>query len=280
MNPETYSLKPETLTAYTCRFELELGAGGGQAIRYIAPHHKMDRSKPINITYVLPPGQLTDLLLLHINEGHDVMTKKFGRQPCLFMNRLGEEFSDQTFCVWWKRVLSAKYYGIHGFTPYFAANFGRRIFCEWYTAVSGYAAEEWSSAGACMGNGPKVWLSHYAPTVRQRMMQHAVDNHVAKRGAAAVPPTVATSTRPGAPMPPPPAVPMPDVAVDAAGVAAMASCGLPTLVPQCGVASTSMAAEHGVHAPSAEMIDLSMDADADGGAGGADDGDCVITHCS
>ncbi len=241
--------------------------GGRQAIRYIAPHHKMDRSKPISITYVLPPGQLTDLLLLHINEGYGIMTEKLGKQSCLFMDRVtGEEFSDQTFCTWWKSVLKAKNYGIGGFEPYFSANTGRRIYCEWYTAVSGYAAEEWSSAGACMGNGPKVWLSHYAPTVRQRMMQHAVDNHAAKRGAAVVPPPMAASMHPGAPAAP--------AASHAAGIGAMApTCGLPKLVPQCGVASSSMAAEHGMHA--ASVVDLSMDIDDD-----EHDDDCVITHCS
>ena len=109
------------------RFEVHKSEGGGHhVVNYIAPHHKNDRrGKNQVLTYDLPAGPLSDLMLIHIREGHGVLTRAYKhRQPHLFMSGTGLAFSDCLFTQWWH----AFYHNSNGPMPYFPPSKGRTLF--------------------------------------------------------------------------------------------------------------------------------------------------------
>ena len=154
------------------------GIGGAceEVVRYIAPHHKNDRrGSNLVISYDLPPGPLTKLLLIHIREGHGVLSR-FHRhaQPHLFMSSSGLAFTDALFASWW-----ATFYSNHqGPEPYFPPSKGRTLFVEHFIASTGHQPQEsWEGAAMAMGNSVKQWREFYAPRMKHRLAQQAVHKH-------------------------------------------------------------------------------------------------------
>jgi hypothetical protein len=148
----------------------------GEVVRYIAPHHKNDRrGSNLVISYDLPPGPLTQLFLIHIREGHGVLSR-FHRhaQPHLFMSSSGLAFTDTLFAVWW-----ATFYSSHkGPEPYFPPSKGRTLFVEHFIASTGHQPQEsWEGAAMAMGNSVKQWREFYAPRMKHRLAQEAVHKH-------------------------------------------------------------------------------------------------------
>lgn len=159
-------------------------------VQYVAPHHKNDRKalgpgRPISYTF--PPGPLSELVALHVQEGHAALRK--GRtQPLLFTDRAGKAFDDCTFSIWWAELLR----GPHGPAGKFAAfppSKGRNLFIGYYMAIHGTTPDDWEGAAACMGNSVRMWREVYAPQVRRaqaaRNAQRSVDRYASVRAAAA-----------------------------------------------------------------------------------------------
>jgi hypothetical protein len=161
------------------RFEVVQGARGeDDRIRYVAPHHKTERRQGGRVlTYMVPEGPLTHLMLIHIKEGHAVLCDNMGReQPLLFMTRAGNGFDDVTFPQWWASFFDSPW-GPPSDVTYFPPNKGRTIFVEHYMSTTGNHPEEWEGAAYAMGNSIKQWREHYAPQMRDRLAQEAVNSH-------------------------------------------------------------------------------------------------------
>ena len=148
----------------------------GEVVRYIAPHHKNDRrGANLVISYDLPPGPLTQLMLIHIREGHRVLAS-FHRhpQPHLFMSSSGLAFNDALFAIWWHNF----YVNHNGPEPYFPPSKGRTLFVEHFIASTGHQPKEsWEGAAMAMGNSVKQWKEFYAPRMKHRLAQDAVHQH-------------------------------------------------------------------------------------------------------
>lgn len=149
-------------------------------IKYIAPHHKNDRRGSNQVlTYDLPPGELTQLMLIHIQEGHEAMTTGSGRpaQPYLFMTSAGHAFNNCTFSQWW-----FGFYCTHGGPkPHFPPSKGRTLFVEHFISSTGQQPHEWEGPALAMGNSVKQWREFYAPRMKGRLAQEAVQKHQAWR---------------------------------------------------------------------------------------------------
>ncbi len=153
-------------------------AAGGEevVVRYIAPHHKNDRRGSNQVlSYDLPAGPLTQLMLIHIREGHGVMTHTYKHaQPHLFMSGSGMAFTDVMFANWWHGF----YHSHKGPLPYFPPSKGRTLYVENFIASTGHQPQEsWEGAALAMGNSVKQWHEFYAPRMRHRLAQEAVHRH-------------------------------------------------------------------------------------------------------
>lgn len=162
------------------RFEVHKSEGGGEVVTYIAPHHKNDRRGSNQVlTYDLPAGPLTELMLMHIKEGHGVLIRAYKhRQPHLFMSGSGLSFSDCLFAQWWHNF----YHNTKGPLPYFPPSKGRTLFVESFISSTGHQPQEsWEGAAMAMGNSVKQWKEFYAPRMKHRLAQEAVHKHQAWR---------------------------------------------------------------------------------------------------
>jgi hypothetical protein len=116
--------------------------GFGRSIRSVVVHGKTERSaKGCNLTYTLPRGLLTRLLMVHITVGHGRLTNSLEReQPRLFVtvfgkaHNHGQAWQDSPFCQAFRKIIDecplAPLYGIKPFPPSVA----RTVFVEDYLA--------------------------------------------------------------------------------------------------------------------------------------------------
>ena len=144
-----------------------------RVIQFIAPHHKTERRGFSAISFDLPEGIFTKLLLLHIDHGHRILTQYTGDyMPFLFSTRMGKQFSACNFTQYWGILMkSAKD------IPYFPPSLARTSFVDSYTSVFGEEPEAWEGAATVMGNTVKMWNEMYNPLKRGREAQAAVDRH-------------------------------------------------------------------------------------------------------
>lgn len=185
--------------AHTHRLEI-CTEDGVERINLKAVHYKLDRRTWDTIDYKVPLGELHDMLLLYINEGHPVLEEEWGSQHFMFMNHGGNDFLEKksTFPYYWTNVLKGKWLNpAMPFKQHFPAVKGRNMYIRFVTANTGEHAKELHEGIAhAMGQmGTKHWGMHYAPGNKNRMAQLAADNHhVLRRGnngasTSAAPPT-------------------------------------------------------------------------------------------
>lgn len=148
--------------------------GDTRTIQFIAPHHKTERKGFSAITFTLPEGIFTKLLLLHIDYGHKLLTQFTGdHMPFLFATKSGKQFSAANFTQYWGILMkSAKD------IPYFPPSLARTSFVDSYTSLFGEEPDAWEGAATVMGNTVKMWNEMYNPLKRGREAQDAVDRHV------------------------------------------------------------------------------------------------------
>lgn len=109
-------------------------------------HHKTDRRVWRNINYSLAStGVLQDFVLLHLQQGHDVMCSRMGIQPNLFMSSNGGSFDDALFTLYWGSLLIGKWIPeLPPFSPYFPPSKARNIYVDYYTSESGALIVNWA----------------------------------------------------------------------------------------------------------------------------------------
>lgn len=125
------------------------------------------------LQYDLPRGDITKLLLWHINFGHKTLTLEQSKQTtALFVKRSGEAFNScSVFTQYWGTVMTGS--GI----PYFAPSCGRTIFVEGYTSNNGADEGCWDGAALIMGNCVRRWKESYNPSRKRRLVDLALGQH-------------------------------------------------------------------------------------------------------
>ena len=152
---------------------------GSQAVRVVsfcAPHHKNEARGFAPIRFDFPAGEVTDLLLAHVEHGHALLTAKHrDNSPQLFVRRSGRPFNDSVFSQFWRQLMqdSAAPLDLLPFT----AQDARTTFVEDYTSATGMHPDMWDGAAAVMGNTTRQWAASYNPSRQQRLAQAAVNAH-------------------------------------------------------------------------------------------------------
>lgn len=163
-----------------CRFAITVVEDGKRRVEYIAPHHKNERRSLGAIRFMIPAGDLTDLLLLHITKGHQVLCKMHRvSQPKLFMTNSGMDFMSckSMFNYFWYTALIGTWCPDHKSLSAFTPSSGRTMYVEHVTSLTGYQPELWEGPARCMGSSAKTWALHYAPGLNARQMQAGADGN-------------------------------------------------------------------------------------------------------
>ena len=144
-------------------------------------HGKNDRrasAAAYRISFQVPAGPLSRLLLAHVRYGHLLLTQEnpdaaSGR---LFVLDSGKAFDDSTFVQYWSKAMrqTAGKFNL----PYFPPSKARTMFVEAYTEQNGGMEPSfWDGASAIMGNTPQQWNASYRPSKRQRDADKVVGSY-------------------------------------------------------------------------------------------------------
>jgi hypothetical protein len=139
----------------------------------IIEHGKNEfRGSGSGLQYDLPRGEITKLLLWHINHGHKTLTLEQSKQTTeLFVKRSGQAFqSCPEFTQYWGTLMTGSN------IPYFPPSAGRTIFVEGYTSNNGADEGCWDGAALIMGNSVKRWKESYNPSRKRRLAELALGN--------------------------------------------------------------------------------------------------------
>jgi hypothetical protein len=150
-------------------------------ISCITVHGKNERtSVGCNLKLQLPPGDFTDLLLVHIRVGHSILQlESCNPSPYLFNSDKGQNMAERNcdFTAAWGKIMKrcpvAKAMAI----PYFPPSKARTSFVQGYRGGMGVDPKMWDGAAACMGNSVRQWDATYDKRKRGRMAQEAVNQH-------------------------------------------------------------------------------------------------------
>lgn len=152
---------------------------GKEGLSLYIEHGKNDRreSKEMyKVSFRVPEGKLTKLLLAHVHEGQHLLTQHLpDPQHNLFVLGSGNSFNNVTFTQYWGKVMrhaQAKY-GL----SYFAPSLARTIFIEDFVAAHGSEPDLIEGAAVIMGNTAAQWQKSYNPSRKRRAAAAAVAQH-------------------------------------------------------------------------------------------------------
>ena len=147
-------------------------------VTFHVEHGKTDKSGnfvPVDIP--LPRGNLTKLLLAHIQQGQavrlDYTPSPDGQATTLFVSGGGNAFSSATFDQYWAGLLKRTSTDIKHFPPSLA----RTSYVEEYISGMGDKPRTWDGAAVIMGNSVKTWGQNYAPMWRYKKAQEVIALH-------------------------------------------------------------------------------------------------------
>lgn len=162
------------------------------SIKVVVAHGKTERKRAgVDLTWELPRGDLTKLMLAHIMVGHSILTLESAElRPRLFHNSACNPFTHVSFAQFWNNLVKccpiANSLGIQPFPP----SACRTLFVDSYTSANGVPPSLWDGASLVMGNSTRQWQATYNPHGRSRLAQESVDKHkeyVSKRFKATIP---------------------------------------------------------------------------------------------
>ena len=152
---------------------IEYTADGG--LQVTLPHHKNERRWVATITFKLP---LEVCQVMHplLEWGHrlvtewDTISNEDRQHPFLFVDDKGRQFTDATFCLYWKGLLEKA--GSHAQFP---PQRLRHIFVDERRGADRVAGPSDRGAAMVMGNSERTWDAIYDIRFHRRHAQHAVD---------------------------------------------------------------------------------------------------------
>lgn len=141
-------------------------------------HSKTERHSSEELSYLLPRGTMTVLMLLHVRMGHMLLTQEIVPAiPNLFLKRNGCFNSPPVFTQYWQRLMTTCPIARELQLAYFAPQKGRTVFVEGYTSMHGVAPEFWDGAACIMGNTTTQWRASYNPSRKRRLAQMSIQQH-------------------------------------------------------------------------------------------------------
>jgi hypothetical protein len=130
------------------------------------------------LKYNIPKGNISKLLLAHIEEGHSVLTMHSPHIVAeLFTTNAGSPFADCSFTQYWETLMKKCPVAISLQIRYFPPSTARSMFVEHYTSAHGVPPDMWDGAAAIMDNSVRQWTDTYARGMRNRNAQRSVDFH-------------------------------------------------------------------------------------------------------
>lgn len=150
-----------------------------KAVRLEIVHGKNDRRQcreMYNVSFTLPEGPISKLLLAHLFEGQHLLTHHLpDNHGHMFVTGSGASFSNAVFTQYWAKLMrrAEAEYGL----AYFPPSLARTIFVEDYTLVHGSSPDMLEGAAAIMGNTVAQWEKSYNPSKRRRLAREVVAHH-------------------------------------------------------------------------------------------------------
>lgn len=128
------------------------------------------------LEYAFPDGPLVKSLLAHISSGHTRLTARTGEMTSLFVSRPGNQFSNTTFCHFWKSLMKQV-----NKQEYFPPSLLRTMFVEEYTSAHGAEPDMWDGCAAIMGNSVAQWSRSYNPSAKRRKAKASIHSFTRRR---------------------------------------------------------------------------------------------------
>ena len=131
-------------------------------VRFVAPHHKNTWRGAQPIDFMIPLGDLSDFLLIHNDQGHDLITEAEN----MFASGSGAKFNDSTFCTFFRSTClkGAPF-------PPFPPSWARHIFVQEYCGVFGEDPDMWDGAST-VRNAPRLYDSPQLDLTRVLVLKH------------------------------------------------------------------------------------------------------------
>lgn len=147
-------------------------------VAFHVEHGKTDKhGNFVPLDVILPRGNLTKLLLAHIEQGQAVRVgytpDPEGSATSLLISGGGKTFTNSTFDHYWAGLLRRTAKDI----PHFPPSLARTSYVEDFIAGMGDKPQTWDGAAVIMGNSVKTWTQNYAPTRRLRSARETIALH-------------------------------------------------------------------------------------------------------
>jgi hypothetical protein len=151
------------------------------SIQSIVVHGKNDRRpRACDIKYVLPPGDLTTILLAHITLGHLVISsrtkQRFRGTSRMFVSSFGGPFDNSGFTQYWGKIVKTCNIARQMNISYFQPSAVRTTWVEDACAALGMPPNHWDGAAVVMGSNTRQWTANvYYPNKPCVAAQNAID---------------------------------------------------------------------------------------------------------
>ena len=163
--------KSDCVHGPSCHGNLLRGCIGGPLSLYL-PHHKNEASwgrAPIRFQL---PQELTELMSLHLSQGHALVTEYLGNeeQPHVFVDYQARPLTDSNFTIYWGRIMRA-----YGLQDTISPSQCRQVFVHERRSAERVEGPSDKGAAMVMGHSVKQWDKWYDLDFHARHAQQAVD---------------------------------------------------------------------------------------------------------
>ena len=163
--------KSDCVHGPSCHGNLLRGCNSGPLSLYL-PHHKNEASWGRAAIRFQLPQELTELMSLHLSQGHTLLTEYMGNeeQPHVFVDYQARPFTDSNFTIYWGRIMRA-----YGLQDTISPSQCRQVFVHERRSAERVEGPSDKGAAMVMGHSPKQWDKWYDLDFHARHAQQAVD---------------------------------------------------------------------------------------------------------
>ena len=183
--------KPDCIHGSSCHGNVLQNKGTTGLHMHLA-HHKNEAAwgrAPISFQV---PQQLAELLVLHVTQGHKLLTEYLGLEEevhHVFVDHRGKPFNDSNFTVYWDRVMASM-----GLSPPISPSMCRQVFVHERRSEERVDGPKDRGAAMVMGHSLAQWSKWYDLDFHAREAQEAVNDMACWREELLSLATAATTT--------------------------------------------------------------------------------------
>lgn len=191
--------KPDCIHGSSCHGN-KLQAHPHGALHMHLPHHKNEGPwGRAAISFTLP-GDLAEIMSLHLSEGHKLLTEYIGKEgePHVFVDRQGRPFTDSNLTIYWDKMMMGM-----GLSPSISPSLCRQVFVHERRSPDRVEGPNDRGAAMVMGHSLAQWNKWYDLDFHDREAQQAVDameawrvNLLSSHAQAPPPSTLVPPTQP------------------------------------------------------------------------------------